>query len=547
MRKSTCAALSFWCAATLAASSAYADTCTPPDPTADYQLVFADEFNGTELDRNRWNTEFLWGPGVIINNEQQYYVNEGQFGYDPFSVSEGVLTIQAIKAPFDRSQLYLTRSIYSASTVELLWRTPADAVSYNVYRDQALLGSASGGSFLDNGLDEGFDYAYEVEALDGDGNTIVTAQLTVNTAKRPLPPPAPTPFSLNLRTRIDSSTAAEILWDRPNRAGRFEIYRNGQMYRMLNGAGFQSLYETDLVAGETNRYRVVALDRCGDTIISAETEINTAEGVTPSAPPVTRLQLADVIYSKSTAEIFWEPLQGASSYEIFENGTLLTTTDARSVFVDGLVPGEDRRFTIIALDQDDNELDRESRTLNTADNSFALNRQPFLSGIITSYDSFRFLYGKAEIRARMPKGQGLWSAFWLLNGYYNQDQPEDPEIDIIEALGHAPTTAHQAYHYRVDVNGDGFHTDYESVELTSPIEDFSEAFHTYGVEWEEGLIVWYVDGVETHRITGPTVSSEQMYLLANLAVGGDFPGPADETTPLPARYEIDYIRVWQRR
>jgi len=67
------------------------------------------------------------------------------------------------------------------------------------------------------------------------------------------------------------------------------------------------------------------------------------------------------------------------------------------------------------------------------------------------------------------------------------------------------------------------------------------------VEWEKDLIIWYVDDVETHRITGPSVSSEQMYLIANLAVGGDFPGPADESTPLPATYEIDYIRVWQRR
>lgn len=63
---------------------------------------------------------------------------------------------------------------------------------------------------------------------------------------------------------------------------------------------------------------------------------------------------------------------------------------------------------------------------------------------------------------------------------------------------------------------------------------------------EEGRIVWYVDGMETNRIEGDQVSSEQMYIIANLAVGGNFPGPANESTPFPARFEIDYIRVYQR-
>ena len=70
---------------------AYADTCKPEDTSAEYKLVFEDNFDSGSLDRNKWDTEFLWGPGIIINNEQQYYVNEGQFGYDPFTVSDGKL------------------------------------------------------------------------------------------------------------------------------------------------------------------------------------------------------------------------------------------------------------------------------------------------------------------------------------------------------------------------------------------------------------------------------------------------------------------------
>ena len=524
-----------------------ADTCIPPNLNGTYELVFSDEFDGDSLNRSKWNTQYLWGPGVIINNEQQYYVNEGQFGYNPFTVSDGVLTIAAIKAPFDRSQLYLTSDIYSATSAELLWRTPANATLYEVYKDGALIGTATGGSFYDTDLEEGFDAAYQVTALDASGSEIVTAQLTINTANREMPPPDPVPFSLNLRRHIYSRSSAELFWDPPNRAGRFEVYRDGVLYRSLDGSKYSSLYEQNLDEGEPHDYRVVAYDRCDDLIIEASIVLDTADGNTPREPPSTRLKLVDVVYSSSTAEIFWEPVAEANSFRIEENDVVVETTTARSIFVSGLVPGVDRRFTVYALDVDGNVIDTESRTLNTADNSFALNRQPYLSGVITSYDSFRFKYGKVEMRGRFPQGKGLWGAFWLLNGYYKQDQPEDPEIDIIEALGDSTTTARQAYHYMEDLDGDGFLTDTNTLELTTSMDDFSQEFHTYGVEWSEGLIVYFVDDVEVHRISGPQVSSEQMYLIANLAVGGIFPGPADETTEFPANYEIDYIRVWQLR
>ncbi len=66
------------------------------------------------------------------------------------------------------------------------------------------------------------------------------------------------------------------------------------------------------------------------------------------------------------------------------------------------------------------------------------------------------------------------------------------------------------------------------------------------MDWEEGRIDWYVDGVETSRVEGDQESSEQMYLIANMAFGGNFPGSANESTPFPARFAVDYIRVYQR-
>ena len=526
-------------------TQAYADTCKPEDTSAEYKLVFEDNFDGGSLDRNKWDTEFLWGPGIIINNEQQYYVNEGQFGYNPFTVTDGKLTIAAIKAPFDQTELYLTSSIYSATSVELLWRTPAGAVRYEVYRNGEFQAAVTGGSYFEPSVREGIDYAYEVVALDANGQTIVTAQLTINTSDRPPTYPDEV-FSLNLEHKVYSGKTAEITWDPPNRAGRFEIKRNGTVYRNLVGSVYGSLYEDNLDADQTYRYEVNVYDNCDKFIIGDSVTFRTGDGNTPPDTSVQRLVIEVDEYSKTTAEISWNAVANAASYDIYEDGVFIENTDARSVFRDDLVPGTDRRFRVVVLDSDGNTVDETGRVINTADNSFALNRQPYLSGIITSYNSFRFLYGRVEMRARMPKGKGLWSAFWLLNAYYKQDEPSDPEIDIIEAIGDRTTTANQAYHYMIDSDGDGFYNERETIENRSFINDFSADFHTYSVEWSEGLLVYFVDGVEVKRIEGDIVSDEQMYIIANLAVGGWFPGPADETTPFPAKFEIDYIRVYQR-
>ncbi|NND89455.1 MAG: family 16 glycosylhydrolase [Granulosicoccus sp.] len=538
-------ALTLFTATACASLGIHADTCVAPIPGNPYQLVFEENFNGSTLNRGRWDTEFLWGPGVIINDETQYYINADQFGYNPFKVANGVLSIEAIKAPFDRSQLYLTRSIYSANAMELLWRVPANAVLYEVYRDGQLQGTATGGAFFQTDLREGIDYAYEVVALDAQGNRLVAAQLTVNTADRPMPLEE-VAFSLGLVSKIYGSRSAEIMWQQPNRGSRYEVYRNGSLYRSQFGSGYSSLYEPALVPGRDYQYRVVAYDRCDEVIIEQSITLNTASGVTPRDPADERLVIGVSYYDDTTAEISWNAVQGASRFDIYDNGVFVVNIAGQSLFIDDLVPGIDRKFLVVALDTDGNVVDQTTRVLNTADNSFALNRQPFLSGIITSYNSFRFKYGRVVARARMPAGKGLWSAFWLLNAYYKQDQPEDPEIDIIEAIGDQTTIANQAYHYLRDLDGDGFYTDLSTTEFRTTIADFSRAFHTYRVDWEPGLLVWYVDDIETARVTGDQVSDEQMYLLANLAVGGTFPGPADETTPFPARFEIDYIRVYQR-
>lgn len=526
------------------ASAAYADTCQPYDPTAEYQLVFSDEFEGNELDRVRWNTEFLWGPSVIINGEEQYYVNADQFGYNPFVVEDGILSIRADKAPFDRTRLYLTKSIYSATAAEVLWRQPEGAVSYDVVRDGALLGSAQGGAWFEPQLRDGIDYAYEITARDNNGNALSVEQITVNTSERGSFTPR-TPFSLELDTRIYSQNSGELVWRPPNRADYYIVTHDGESER-FNGRTFSSLYLGDIPANQDLSYTVAAYDLCGELIIEDSIVLNTADGQTPNEVSE-RLVIAASTFSESTVEISWNAVQGASEYTLYDNGELIDTISGRSLFVDDMVPGVDRRFLVVAIDSDGVEVDSTSRTLNTADASFALNRQPFVSGVITSYDSFRFKYGKVEMRARMPAGKGLWSAFWLLNAYYHDAEPEDPEIDIIEAIGDRTTTANHAYHTQRDSDGNGVTDTVDSNEFRADIADFSADFHRYSVEWTPDSITYMVDDEITGEVRGERVSQEQMYIILNLAVGGFFPGPPDETTPFPASFDIDYVRVFQKR
>jgi len=151
-------------------------------------------------------------------------------------------------------------------------------------------------------------------------------------------------------------------------------------------------------------------------------------------------------------------------------------------------------------------------------------------------DRFAFTHGYVEVRARVPRGTGLWPAIWLLPS----DHVSRPEIDIMEVLGHATGTLEMHYHYRV--NGRN-----ESLGHDRRVADLSADWHDFAVDWGPDAIIWYLDGAEMWRIDEPgIISNEPMYLLANLAVGGDWPGAPDDETIFPARFDIDHVRIWQR-
>jgi len=156
--------------------------------------------------------------------------------------------------------------------------------------------------------------------------------------------------------------------------------------------------------------------------------------------------------------------------------------------------------------------------------------EPYTSGIITTDHSFSQTYGYFEMRAELPTGQGIWPAFWLLP----TDQSWPPEIDVMEMIGSKPNELNATIHY-----GNNQSTGFA---INEP--GMTTGFHTYGVDWEPDYITWYFDGNAIAKTATPAGMNKPMYMLANLAVGGDWPGSPDGTTPFPADMKIDYIRAY---
>lgn len=163
--------------------------------------------------------------------------------------------------------------------------------------------------------------------------------------------------------------------------------------------------------------------------------------------------------------------------------------------------------------------------------------QRYTSGMVTTHALFEQQYGYFEVRAKAARGMGLVSAFWLAT-----DESWPPELDIFEVLGRAPTTVHMTHHFR-NAAGEAANAGQSWRGL-----DFAADFHTYGFLWSESALVWYIDGVERHRVTrAAEIPDTPMYMLLNVHVGGDdWWGWPDATTPWPTTMEVEYARAWTR-
>ena len=156
-----------------------------------------------------------------------------------------------------------------------------------------------------------------------------------------------------------------------------------------------------------------------------------------------------------------------------------------------------------------------------------------------------FTYGRIDIRAKLPVGQGIWPALWMLGSNISQvSWPACGEIDIMEYLGHDPSRVYGTAHY----NNNG-HL-YKGDSFTLPEgKGFNEKFHVFTILWQENSIIWYVDYQKYFEVTSGSVRFDafrlSQFFIFNVAVGGNWPGSPNTSTVFPQTMQVDYVRVFQ--
>ena len=171
----------------------------------------------------------------------------------------------------------------------------------------------------------------------------------------------------------------------------------------------------------------------------------------------------------------------------------------------------------------------------------------YTSAKILTKGKFEQAYGRFEARIRLPYGQGMWPAFWLLGGNIDEVKwPNCGEIDIMENRGQEPTLTHGTLH------GPGYSAGQAITKAYDLVNDRLDTdFHVFGIEWGPEYINFYIDDVLYNQITpadvtGEWVFDQPFYIIINLAVGGAFVGPPDNETSFPQTMLVDYVRVYKK-
>lgn len=166
----------------------------------------------------------------------------------------------------------------------------------------------------------------------------------------------------------------------------------------------------------------------------------------------------------------------------------------------------------------------------------------YTSASLTTDGKYSWKYGKIEARIKLPNGQGMWPAFWLLGQNVHQiGWPKCGEIDIMEHINNENKN-HGTMHW--DNNG---HASYGGI-----VDCDVQQYHIYSIEWDENSIIWLLDGNQfwEGNIKGNINSTEEFhspfYIILNLAIGGSWPGSPDATTAFPDTMSVDYVRVYQK-
>lgn len=173
----------------------------------------------------------------------------------------------------------------------------------------------------------------------------------------------------------------------------------------------------------------------------------------------------------------------------------------------------------------------------------------YTSARLVSREKGDWLYGKFEMRAKLPVGRGTWPAFWMLSTDWEYGGwPESGEIDIMEQVGYAPDTIVGSAHTKSYNHSIGTH---KNAMIYCPTAN--SEFHTYGLEWEPEEYRVYLDGKPYFTFKNERTDykawpyDKRFHILMNLAIGGNWGGKHGiDDAIFPATYEIDYVKVWQK-
>jgi beta-glucanase (GH16 family) len=174
----------------------------------------------------------------------------------------------------------------------------------------------------------------------------------------------------------------------------------------------------------------------------------------------------------------------------------------------------------------------------------------YTSARLVTHSLFAQTFGRFEARMKVPRGRGLWPAFWLMGADIAvTGWPACGEIDIMEILGRLPAVAHGTVH------GPGFSGSHGIIgkHVLPAGQIYADNFHVFATEWDTDRIRFFVDETNYATVTLATLPNDggkhfrhPFYVLMNVAVGGNWPGPPDADTPFPQNMLVDYVRVYRR-
>jgi len=172
----------------------------------------------------------------------------------------------------------------------------------------------------------------------------------------------------------------------------------------------------------------------------------------------------------------------------------------------------------------------------------------YSSGRMTTQNKKNFKFGRIDIRAKLPVAKGMWPALWMLGANITSvGWPACGEMDIMELVGSSPGRVRSTMHWK---SANGTHLS-KGADYNSTSGDFSQQFHVFSIVWTQDVIKSYIDDNLYLTTTVADVGAPNypfnadQFLIFNVAVGGDWPGPPDATTPFPQRMFVDYVRVFQ--